>query len=77
MSYVVISTDKCEFCAKARDLLREKRVGFTAYSLNSPSSKWLLTLLKQAGINTVPQIWDNEGNHIGGYTELAQHLKGK
>jgi glutaredoxin len=77
MSYVVISTDKCEFCAKARDLLREKRVGFTAYSLNSPSSKWLLTLLKQAGMNTVPQIWDNEGNHIGGYTELAHHLKGK
>jgi len=77
MSYVVISTDKCEFCDKARDLLREKRVGFTAYSLNSPSSKWLLTLLKQAGMNTVPQIWDNEGNHIGGYTELAQHLKGK
>ena len=77
MSYVVISTDKCEFCAKARDLLREKRVSFTAYSLNSPSSKWLLTLLKQAGMNTVPQIWDNEGNHIGGYTELARHLKGK
>jgi len=77
MSYVVISTDKCEFCAKAKNLLREKRVGFTAYSLNSLSSKWLLTLLKQAGMNTVPQIWDNEGNHIGGYTELAQHLKGK
>ena len=74
MSYVVISTDKCEFCAKARNLLREKRVGFTAYSLNSQSSKWLLTLIKQAGMKSVPQVWDNNGDYVGGYTELKEKL---
>ena len=77
MSYVVVGTDQCKFCTKAKHLLREKRVGFTAYSLSSSSSKWLLTLIKQAGMTTVPQIWDSEGKHIGGYTELVQHREGK
>jgi glutaredoxin len=77
MSYVVVGKDQCRFCTKAKHLLREKRVGFTAYSLSSSSSKWLLTLIKQAGMTTVPQIWDSEGKHIGGYTELVQHLEGK
>ena len=77
MNYVVVGTDRCEFCTKAKHLLREEGVGFTAYSLSSQSSKWLLTLIKQAGMTTVPQIWDSEGNHIGGYTELVQHLERK
>ena len=77
MNYVVVGTDRCEFCTKAKHLLREEGVGFTAYSLSSQSSKWLLTLIKQAGMTTVPQIWDSEGKHIGGYTDLAQHLERK
>jgi glutaredoxin len=75
MSYVVVGTDKCEFCTKAKNLLRERGVGFTAYSLSSQSSKWLLTLIKQAGMTTVPQIWDNNGDYIGGYTELKEKLE--
>ena len=75
--YIIITGDQCKFCTKAKHLLREKKVGFTAYSISSPSSKWLLTLMKEAGMTTVPQIWDSEGNHIGGYTELVQHLEGK
>jgi len=75
MSYVVVGTDQCEFCTKAKHLLREQGVGFTAYSLSSQSSKWLLTLIKQAGMTTVPQIWDSEGKHIGGYTDLTKHLE--
>ena len=74
--YVILGTDNCKFCTKAKHLLREKRVGFTAYSLRSPSSKWLLTLMKEAGMTTVPQIWDNEGHHVGGYTELKERLDG-
>jgi len=72
--YVILGTDNCKFCTKAKHLLREKRVGFTAYSLSSPSSKWLLTLMKDAGMTTVPQIWDNEGHHVGGYTQLKERL---
>ena len=75
MMYVILSTPYCKFCTKAKHLLREKRVGFTAYSLDDPSSKWLLTLLKQANITTVPQIWDNKGNYIGGYADLKENLE--
>jgi glutaredoxin len=75
MNYTLVGTSKCVFCTKAKDLLIEKGVGFTSYSLDSPSSRWLVTLFKASGMKTVPQIWDGEGNHIGGYTELAQHLE--
>jgi glutaredoxin len=77
MSYVILGTAHCEFCTKAKHLMREKRVSFTAYSLDDPSSRWLLTLVKKAGMKSVPQIWDNNGDYIGGYTELALQLKGK
>jgi glutaredoxin len=75
MNYVIIGTSQCVFCTKAKDLLTEKGVGFTSYSLDSPSSRWLVTLLKSSGMKTVPQIWDGEGNYIGGYTELFQKLE--
>jgi glutaredoxin len=32
--------------------------------------------MKEAGMTTVPQIWDNEGRHVGGYTELKERLDG-
>ena len=47
-----------------------------SYSVDTVSSKWLLTLIKQAGMTTVPQIWDNEGRHVGGYNELKERLNG-
>jgi len=72
--YIIITGDQCKFCTKAKHLLREKRVGFTAYSISSSSSKWLLTLIKQAGMTTVPQIFNPKGEHIGGYTELKELL---
>jgi glutaredoxin len=75
MSYVVLGTTDCEFCTKAKYLLREKGVSFTSYSLDTPSSRWLLTLIKKAGMTTVPQIWDNKGHHVGGYTQLKEHLE--
>jgi glutaredoxin len=75
MSYVILGTSQCKFCTKAKHLMREKRVGFTAYSLDDPSSRWLLTLVKEAGMKSVPQIWDDNGDYIGGYTELKEKLE--
>ena len=72
--WVVISSDKCNFCTKAKELLREKGLPFTEYNLNSGSSKWLLTLLRIAELKTVPQVFNMNGTHIGGYTELKEYL---
>jgi len=72
--YVILGTIKCEFCNKAKTLLQKEGIGFMSYSVDTVSSRWLLTLLKQAGMTTVPQIWDNEGRHVGGYTQLKERL---
>jgi glutaredoxin len=56
----------------ATELLKEKGVAYTGYSLES--SRWVLDLFKKSNISTVPQIWDTEGNHIGGYKELEIKL---
>jgi len=74
--YVILGTTKCEFCNKAKTLLQKEGIGFMSYSVDTVSSRWLLTLLKQAGMTTVPQIWDNEGRHVGGYTQLKERLDG-
>jgi len=74
--YVVLGTSKCGFCNKAKNLLEEKGIAFMPYSVDTVSSRWLLTLMRQAGMKTVPQIWDNEGHHVGGYNELKEQLDG-
>ena len=73
--YVILGTTKCEFCNKAKTLLQKEGIGFMSYSVDTVSSRWLLTLIKQAGMTTVPQIWDNNGDYIGGYTELKEKLE--
>jgi glutaredoxin len=75
--WVVISRNQCNFCDTAKALLKSNHLSYTEYNVQSPSSKWVLTLIKQAGMTTVPQIFSPDGTHIGGYTELAKHIKGE
>ena len=72
--YTIITRDQCNFCDDAKALLRGRGLAYTSYTLDSPSSKWLLTLIKDAGMTTVPQIFNPTGEHIGGYTELKELL---
>ena len=72
--WVVISRNQCNFCDTAKALLRGQGLPYTEYNVQSPSSKWVLTLIKQAGHTTVPQIFKPDGTHIGGYTELEEYL---
>jgi len=72
--WVVIGRSQCNFCDTAKELLKAKGYSYTEYSVDSPSSKWLLSLIKQAGFTTVPQIFKPDGKHVGGYTELKEYL---
>lgn len=72
--WVVVSRSQCNFCDTAKTLLKAKGYSYTEYSIDSPSSKWVLTLVKQAGHTTVPQIFKPDGTHVGGYTELKDLL---
>lgn len=72
--WVVISRNQCNFCDDAKAMLKGANKPFVEYNVQTDSSKWILHLLKEAGIKTVPQIFDSEGKHIGGYTELKEYL---
>jgi len=73
--YVVITRDQCNFCDQAKALLKGANLPYVEYNIQSPSSKWLLYLLKRSSITTVPQIFNEKGTHIGGYTELKEYLE--
>lgn len=75
--WVVITRDQCNFCDSAKALLKGSNKQYIEYNVQSPSSKWVLTLIKQAGYKTVPQIFKPDGTYVGGYTELNQLMKGE
>jgi len=70
--YTVITRNQCNFCDTAKTLLKGAGQGYTEYNVQSDNSRWVLTLMRQAGLTTVPQIFSSSGTHIGGYTELKE-----
>jgi len=51
----------------------EHKIHSVTYNIRS--SKWLKELLGKAEITTVPQIWNSQGEYIGGYEELDKYIK--
>jgi glutaredoxin len=72
--YVIVTRNQCSFCDTAKAILKSAKLQYTEYNVQSPSSKWILTLIKKANMTTVPQIFAPDGTHIGGYTELKEHI---
>ena len=72
--WTILTRSQCNFCDSAKALLKGMGESYTLYSVESPSSKWVLTMAKQAGYATVPQIFKPDGTHIGGYTELKEYF---
>jgi len=75
--YVVISRDQCNFCDSAKALLKGCGISYSEYNVQSSSSRWVANLMVKADLKTVPQIFDDAGKHIGGYTELKELLEPK
>ena len=72
--YVLVTRNQCNFCDLAKEILKGSGIMYVEYNVQSGSSRWILDLLKKAGYTTVPQVWDSQGNYIGGYTELKEAL---
>jgi len=68
--YTLITRNDCKYCDKAKVLLKAKGIIFTTYNIEETSSKWVLTLMKEANIKTVPQIFSTDGSLVGGYRDL-------
>ena len=72
--WVIITRNQCIFCDEAKALLKSKNHQYTEYNVQSQSSKWVLTLIKQAGMTTVPQVFAPDGAYVGGYNDLEKEL---
>lgn len=73
--WVIITRNQCNFCDSAKALLKGHNKDYVTYNVQEDSSKWLLSLLKFGNIKSVPQVFTNKGEHIGGYTELVEHFR--
>jgi len=60
----------CGYCARAKELLRSKRVEFEEYDITMGGPKRAEMLERANGGTTVPQIFI-DGQHIGGSDRLA------
>lgn len=72
--YVIITRNQCNFCDDAKALMKGKGINYVEYNIQSDSSKWILHLLKSSNITTVPQVFNDKGTYIGGYTDLKEYL---
>ena len=68
--YTMITRNDCKYCDKAKALLKANNIDFTTYNVEEGSSKWVLSLMKEANIKTVPQIFASNGSLVGGYRDL-------
>ncbi|NRA72085.1 MAG: glutathione peroxidase [Gammaproteobacteria bacterium] len=61
----------CPHCARAKQLLRDKKLGFEEVVIGQDAT--LLSLRAMSGRSTVPQVFIG-GKHIGGADDLEQHF---
>jgi glutaredoxin len=72
--YTIISRNQCNFCDQAKALLEGANKEYVEYNIQEETSAWLLYILKQSSITTVPQVFSENGSYIGGYRELKEWL---
>ncbi len=71
LDVTAFTREGCEFCARAKGMLREAGIHYEELVLNRDYTE--ATLRAVSGRSTVPQVFIN-GAHIGGSEELAQYL---
>jgi glutaredoxin len=59
----------------AKALLKDRGINYTTYNIEEGSSKWVLSLMKEASIKTVPQVFATDGSFIGGYRDLENKME--
>jgi glutaredoxin len=73
--YTIITRNNCKYCDMAKTMLKNHGINFTTYNIEEASSKWVLSLLKEASIKTVPQVFATDGSLIGGYRDLETKME--
>lgn len=71
--YTVFGITHCPSCDKAKRLLDQKGKDYAFVNLDYEPEKF--EKLANLGLRSVPQIFDEDGNHLGGFEELYLSLK--
>ena len=72
--YTIITRNDCKYCDKTKAILDLNKIKYVTYNIEEFSSKWVLSLMKEAKIMTVPQIFATDGGLIGGFRELEEFM---
>jgi glutaredoxin len=72
--YTIITRNECKYCDKAKEMLDLDKVNYVVFNIESPTNKWVLSLMKEANIKTVPQVFATDGSWIGGFRELETKM---
>ena len=73
--YTIITRNNCKYCDKSKELLKINSIPYITYNIEESSNKWVLSLMKEACLWTVPQVFASDGGLIGGYRELETLLE--
>ena len=72
--YTIITRNDCKYCEKAKEMLDLDKVNYVVVNIESPPNKWVLSLMKEANLKTVPQVFATDGSWIGGFRELETKM---
>ena len=72
--YKIYSKSGCIFCDAAMDLLEKNNIKFEEIKIDNDAQS--LAFLRLTNLSTGPQIWNENDEHIGGYTDLKAILNG-
>jgi glutaredoxin 3 len=73
-NFTIYGNEKCYWCRRAKVLLSSHDIGYVFINTDEDQNlNELKRLLPYA--KTIPQIWDNENTHVGGYHDLEDLLE--
>ena len=73
LQYKIFTMDRCVYCIRAKMLLNKHGIPFKEKHLIGEDLQRFKNVTK---FTTLPQIYDGNENHIGGYDELYLQLEG-
>lgn len=71
--YKVYSKPNCIHCVNAKNLLNLRGIEFDETVLDSPEAIEKFKA-EHPGISSMPQIWNENGDYIGGHDKLKVYL---
>lgn len=70
--YTIYSKEGCVYCIRAKNLLTRKGITFEEKNVYDCMDEVVDRLGEKP--KTVPQIFNEAGEHIGGFEELSEYL---